>query len=112
MPTVLTFDWFPDASIEVSHDPKVTIAKFGDGYEQRMSLGLNADLQKWSLNFSGNRTRIDAIDQFLRARKGAESFTWVNPDSETIKVVCRSWKKKRERAALVSISCTFEQVPE
>lgn len=111
MPTPV-FTWFPDASVEVAHEPKVSIAKFGDGYEQRTALGLNTDLQKWSVTFTGLRAEIDPIDDFLRARGAVEAFTWNTPDEEELKFICRSWTKRRERGVKVTLTATFEQVPE
>lgn len=107
-----TFTWFPDASNELEIEPRVLSAKFGDGYEQRTQVGLNPILEKWSLTFTGLPAEIKAIDDFLRALGGAQSFIWKNPNEVEGRFICRSWKSKRERGVKVGLTCTFEQVPE
>lgn len=87
-------------------------AKFGDGYEQRSSIGLNPILPTWSLTFTGLRKEIDPIDVFLEARGGAESFQWKTPDEEGGLYVCRKWTKKREHGSKVTLQCELEKVSE
>lgn len=106
------FTWFPDASHEKASEPKVHVAKFGDGYEQRSPVGITPILPVWSLSFTGGRTEIDAIDAFLTARRAVESFLWKNPDEETGLYVCRKWKKRREHGVKVTLTCEFERVVE
>lgn len=105
-----TFTWFPDASFQKRVDPKVRLARFGDGYEQRIRDGINTMPQKWSLTFTGSRNEIDPIDAFLTEHGGADYFLWTTPDQVQGKYVCRSWTKKRERSVKVSIDAEFEQV--
>lgn len=107
-----TFSYAPDYSAQVTNRPRVRVAKFGDGYEQRQADGLNPQPASWSLTFA-NRSNADinAIHSFLSARGGFESFDWVPPDSTaSIKVVCREWQKTLNRYNLNTISATFEQV--
>lgn len=111
MPTPI-FTWFPDASHEKQAEPKVRVAKFGDGYEQRSPAGLTPLLPTWSMTFTGGRAEIDAIDDFLTARNAVESFTWKNPDEEEGLYVCRKWQKRREHGVRVTLSCEFEKVIE
>jgi phage-related protein len=106
-----TFTWYPDANHTLDVEPRVASAKFGDGYEQRVPKGINTTLDKWALTFTGTRIRVDAIAAFLKARGGAEWFTWKNPDEVTAGYICRKWSKQREGGAKVTITCEFEQVP-
>lgn len=105
-----TFSWFPDAGHKKSVSPRVRVAKFGDGYEQRVRDGINTMSQAWDLTFTGSAVEINAIEAFLVARGGANFFLWTTPEQQTGKYVCRSWDKSRERGVKVSLSCKFEQV--
>jgi phage-related protein len=70
-----TFTWTPDYGAQVTRSPRIREAKFGDGYAQRVGDGLNVDLPKWQLNFTGRTmAEIQAIDEFLRTQAGATSF--------------------------------------
>lgn len=111
MPTPI-FTWFPDASHEKQVEPKVRVAKFGDGYEQRSAVNITPVLPTWSVSFTGSRAEIDAIDAFLLARNGVESFEWKNPDEETGLYVCRKWQKRREHGVKVTLTCDLERVVE
>ena len=104
-----TFAWFPDQGSQHECSPLVTVTKFGDGYELRSSSGINVTPQKWSLTFSVTREIGADILQFVRSRKGQESFYWTNPLSEVGTYVCRTWKATMDRGMMV-VACTFEQV--
>lgn len=104
------FTWFPDASISKDVEPRVASARFGDGYEQRVPLGINTQIDKWQLTFTGNRERIDPIEAFIAAQGGYLAFDWKNPDEQTGRYVCRSWKKQRQDSQKVILTCEFERV--
>ncbi|MDX2074707.1 MAG: phage tail protein [Alphaproteobacteria bacterium] len=108
-----TFTWTPSHPATADEMPKVKVAKFGDGYEQRQADGINNNLLKWSLNFT-NRTLTEAaqIITFLRARAGVEAFDWTDPDGNAGKYVCRSWSRSLPYGNVRSITATFEQVAE
>lgn len=105
-----TFTWFPDASVKKAMKPRVRIAKFGDGYEQRTRDGINHAAEVWTLTFSGANTEINAVDAFLESHGGADSFVWTTPKGKTGRFICRSWGFSRNKGAASSISCDFEQV--
>lgn len=74
------FGWLPSFGAQASREPRIRSARFGDGYEQRAAVGLNADLAMWTLNFE-NRSDAEAssIAAFLAARGGHEAFEWIAP---------------------------------
>ena len=90
-----TFIWASDFNAQVSYAPKVLVANFGDGYEQRVQFGINANLQKWNLTFkSRGDAEASAIDGFLQAAGGLNSFYWTPPgQTAALKFVCRKWTK-------------------
>ncbi len=108
MPTPV-FTWFPDAETQESIEPKVNLTKFGDGYEQRTSVGINNKPAKWSMKFTRGPEEALAIRTFLSARGGVEAFEWTNPFEELGKYVCRKWSLSRS-AGTVTVTCEFEQV--
>lgn len=105
-----TFTWIPDYEATENSRPRVSRVQFGDGYEQRMTFGLNTDPKDWDLVFTG-RTNIerDEIRSFLRARGGVEAFTWTAPGSDPGKFVCDEWRVTLNVHNYNTITATFRQ---
>ena len=103
------FTWFPDTGHSLSEEPKVEVIRFGDGYEARVQKGMNANPEKWSLQFSKTRVEAGLILDFLRQCGATKPFTWKNPLSKTNTYICRNWKTSIDKG-LVQITCDFEQV--
>jgi phage-related protein len=101
------------ASYEASENSKPAVHKmqFGDGYEQRLQVGLHTNPKEWSLTFS-NRTDAerDAILSFLDARGGTESFDWTPPRGTAGKYVCEEWQTTLSNCNNNQIRATFRQV--
>lgn len=104
-----TFTW-PPATATPSEQPRVSVAKFGDGYEQRLADGINNSPRSWALTFSRASAEADDILTFLRARNGIEAFDWTDPDGLSGKFVARSWSGNRIGTAAKTINVTFEEV--
>lgn len=93
--------------------PKLRTAKFGDGYEQRVSFGLNQNPKEWSVSWNYlSEADADTIENFLNARAvDAASFDWTPPDEATsYKWVCEEWSKSIDYPTLSTIKATFRQV--
>ena len=90
--------------------PRVRVAAFGDGYEQRVVDGINAAPRSWSLTWVRPVAEADVILAFFVARNGAEAFDWTDPDGAAGKYVCRDWSGALIGPFAKSISATFEQV--
>ena len=84
VPNITTSKVIPDRSLSQSAKTSVRVAKFGDGYQQRVADGLNSVGASYSLAFS-NRTRedIDDIIAFFESKKGVGSFSFTYPDSNS-----------------------------
>lgn len=106
-----TFTYTPDFGAAKKLTPRVNLMKFGDGYEQRASFGINSNPQTWELSFS-NRTDTEtlAIETFLSARSGVESFDWTPYNETSGKYVCREWSKTIDGFNRNSVQATFIQV--
>lgn len=82
-----------------------------DGYQQRVSFGLNTDPKEWQLEFNLCTTEAAEVEAFLEARRGVEAFDWTPPDSTTsYKWICNEWNSRFADPGRVSISTTFLQV--
>jgi phage-related protein len=108
-----TFTYVPDWGAQEDHAPRVKVAKFGDGYEQRGADGLNSDMGVYNLRFSiRNDTEAQGIMDFLKLRGGLENFDWTPPGGTLGRYVCRSWSRVREAYNNNIVTAKFEQVPE
>ena len=72
----------PDKSMTKQSTPRVLVANFGDGYEQRIADGINTLNETYSLTFATRlKAEIDDIVAFLDAKKGVAKFPLILPDS-------------------------------
>ena len=67
----------PDRGLKSQQKPRVLTAKYGDGYEQRTSLGINTEEETWNLSWS-NRTinESNKIIKFFEDQQGVTAFDW------------------------------------
>ena len=108
---------FPDIDISYGaqrqNAPKVRRVQFGDGYEVRLTYGLNQNPKEWNVQWNNiSETDADTIETFLNARAADNaSFDWTPPDETTsYKWVCSSWTKTIDYPTLSTIEATFRQV--
>lgn len=106
------FTYTPDFGAQAAYKPRVRMAQFGDGYEQRQADGINNRPQAWTLQFNNrDNTETAAIKAFLEARNGVEAFDWTPPnEASAIRVVCREWQASTVRYNLNNLSMAFNQV--
>ena len=72
----------PDKSMSKQSTPRVLVANFGDGYEQRIADGINTLNETYSLTFATRlKADIDDIVAFLDGKKGVNNFTLTLPDT-------------------------------
>ena len=65
----------PDKQLSRSTTPKVKIATFGDGYEQRLQDGINSLGEAYSVAFvTRTKEDIDDIVYFFNTKRGVVSF--------------------------------------
>jgi|TARA_B110001454_G_scaffold132644_1_gene123496 phage-related protein len=112
----------PDKSIKRGSKPKVHLATFGDGYEQRLADGINSVNETFSVSFKTRpKADIDDIVGYLDSLKGATAFSFTIPDSNgseasgtetTIKVVCDDFNISYDYGDFYSASAKFRRVYE
>ena len=102
----------PTYGIQKSSAPVVRKVQFGDGYEQRLSFGLNQNPKVYNLTFEVSEADADTIETFLDARaddNGAFDFTPPGEVAEA-KFVCETWSKSIPYLNRATIQATFRQV--
>ena len=106
-----TFVWVPTYGSTLDVETNVSVAQFGDGYEQRTPVGLLRIKRKWSLQFNNRpNSTADAIEGFLKDRGAVEAFDWVPPYGDAGRWVCRRWSSTQTSQNTRSVTCTFEEV--
>ena len=102
----------PTYNAQKTNKPNVRTVRFGDGYEQRLTFGLNQNPKVWSLTFEVSETDADTIETFLDARASDNaSFDWQPPgESTTYKWVCEDWSKSIPYLNRATIQATFREV--
>ena len=101
--------------ISKTSSPNVRIVQYGDGYQQRLTYGLNQNLKIWNPEFSNiSETDADTIETFLDARAADNaSFDWTPPgESAASKFICLSWSKTIPYNNRATISASFQEVAE
>lgn len=109
----------PDKSFKRQIKPKTRIAKFGDGYEQRASIGINSINETYNVNFKTRpKAEVDDVVVFLNSKKGVTAFDYVIPDTNvgggetTIKVVCESYDVSYDYGDFYSLTTKLRRVYE
>ena len=107
-----TFTWIPSFNSPESSQPRALKTALGDGYEQRIRMGLNSDPKTWDLQFnSRDDAERDQIRTFLEARAGVEAFNWTTPWNQTNKSwVCEEWNIDPTNCNNNQIRAKFRQV--
>ena len=88
------FFWKPSYNFQISSKPRVIVHKYGDGYEQRPTDGIESLLLSGSLSFeTRNAKESRAIIHFVTVRKARESFLCMLPPPYNIDklFIARDW---------------------
>ena len=101
----------PDKQLSRKNTPRVHLAQFGDGYEQRLQDGINSLKQEISVSFQTRpKAEIDDLVAFFESLGGVNKFEMTIDDSngnETIKVLCQQWSQTWAFDNFYSLSATF-----
>ena len=102
----------PTYGLQKRSAPVVRTVRFGDGYEQRTSLGLNQNPKVYTLTFEVSETDSDTIETFLDARAADNaSFDFTPPgEASSSKFVCETWSKSIPYLNRATIQTTFREV--
>lgn len=107
-----TFTYTPSYSTQVEYKPRILEAKFGDGYEQGIENGINANPRSWSLTFNGVdlTTATNILNFFSGNKTHITSFDWTPPDGVSGKFKCKTWRRSYDGSGHATITCTFDEV--
>ena len=106
------FDWPSDLDGNSNtQNFNVLTSKFGDGYEQNISVGINNRKGQWAYQRTAYKAEIQAIKAFFDEHKGADSFLWDSPlDGEVRVKTDSSYTPVSLGGQIWRISTTFTQV--
>ena len=103
----------PSYGFTKQQKPLKQVVKLGDGYEQRLTFGLNQNPFILTLAFNNiTETDADTIETFLTARADDNaSFDFTAPgESASKKYICDNHQKTIRFANRASITCQFREV--
>tara|TARA_R110000765_G_scaffold213444_1_gene318514 strand:- start:217 stop:600 length:384 start_codon:yes stop_codon:yes gene_type:complete len=109
----------PDKAMTKQSAPRVLVASFGDGYEQRIADGINTLNETYSLNFATRlKEDIDDIVVFLDGKQGVSNFTLTLPDTNNttrtgerdVKVITTNYSVTYDYDNFYSLSLSLKRV--
>lgn len=106
------FIWKPSYPLVFRHEPATNVIQFGKGYAQRIPEVVNNDLLHIEVTFDLRGLKeTEAIIHFLRARNGAESFTFTPsvPYNLAKLFVCKNWTCDFVFKENYTIKATFDE---
>ena len=103
---------YPVYNTRINARPKVNTLSFGDGFEQRLTEGLNQNPLSVNLTFELSQTDADTAITFLNARvDDGASFDYTLPsETSSRKFVCTSFPRSIPFLNRVTLSCVFREV--
>ena len=102
----------PTYGVQKSSSPNFRTQRFGDGYEARLTFGLNQNPKTYNLTFEVSEADSDTIETFLDARAADNaSFDFTPPgEGSSSKFVCEQWSKSIPYLNRATIQTTFREV--
>ena len=102
----------PTYGIEKRSAPSIRRVQFADGYETRLTFGLNQNPKTYNLTFVVSETDADTIEEFLDARADDNApFDFTPPgEASSSKFVCERWSKSIPYLNRATIETTFREV--
>ena len=102
----------PKYNYTISRQPAVNVISFGDGFEQRLTEGLNQNPITLNLKFDLSQTDSTTAINFLNARiTDGASFTFLVPNENVTKnFVCLSYNTAIAFLNRVTLTCSFREV--
>ena len=103
----------PTYGIQKRSAPNFRRSRFGDGYEARLTFGLNQNPKTYNLTFEVSEADADTIEAFLdaRAENNMEKFDFKPPgEASSSKFVCETWSKSIPYLNRATIQTTFREV--
>lgn len=104
------FTWCQDLDGNAQTSSFNTLSsKFGDGYEQNISVGINNRSGQWPYQRTAKKDEILEIKAFFDAHKGADSFLWDSLLDGEVRVKASEYQISKVGGLVWRISTTFTQ---
>ena len=102
----------PSYGTRIESNPAVNVLSFGDGFEQRLTEGLNQNPLSVNLTFELSQSDADTAISFLNSRvDDGASFDYTLPsETSSRKFVCTSFPRSIPFLNRVRLSCVFREV--
>ena len=102
----------PTYGLQKSSAPSFRKVQFSDGYEARLTFGLNQNPKTYNLTFEVSEADADTIETFLDARADDNApFDFTPPgEASSSKFVCETWSKSIPYLNRATIQTTFREV--
>tara|TARA_R100001440_G_scaffold14720_1_gene24916 strand:- start:2043 stop:2384 length:342 start_codon:yes stop_codon:yes gene_type:complete len=102
----------PVYNTRITPQPSVNVVSFGDGFEQRLTQGLNQNALSVNLVFELSQTDANTAISFLNSRiTDGASFDFTLPsETSSRKFVCDSFPRSIPFLNRVRLSCVFREV--
>ena len=102
----------PTYNTRINTNTNQIVVSFGDGFEQRLTEGLNQNPISVNLTFELSQTDADTAISFLNARvDDGASFDYTLPsETSSRKFVCTSFPRSIPFLNRVRLSCLFREV--
>tara|TARA_R100001015_G_C4635152_1_gene203744 strand:+ start:13214 stop:13555 length:342 start_codon:yes stop_codon:yes gene_type:complete len=102
----------PVYNTRITPKPSVNVISFGDGFEQRLTMGLNQNPLSVNLVFELSQSDANTAISFLNSRiTDGASFDFTLPsETSSRKFVCDSFPRLIPFLNRVRLSCVFREV--
>ena len=102
----------PSYNVQIRPNPSVNVVSFGDGFEQRLTEGLNQNPITVNLVFELSQAQATTAINFLNDRvNDSNSFDFELPnESSTRKFVCDSFPRTIPFLNRIKLTCVFREV--
>ena len=105
------FTWSPRVGAAGDTQADVLMSQYGNGYSQRLSVGINNLASSHTVSFTGTEQYLKPILEFFERHKGAISFLWTPPmQSQGRYVTTGGWQTTSHGRKRYTLSTTFQQV--
>lgn len=106
-----SIDAIPDKGFTRNVRARTHVTTFGNGYEQRITQGINPLHNTFNATFS-NRTasEMEYIRDYLDSVKGVTAISFTTVEQEVLKVVCEQYTISYNFDGYYTLNATFRQV--
>lgn len=101
------FKWRVERDVDPTINYRVIETKFGDGYAQTSTEGINTKDEQYVIKVHGNESEVKTIMAFFDRHAGWKSFLWRPPLGNLGLYRCVNPKPKPEGGGLYSVTGTF-----